>query len=163
MGVGPGVGVSVGVGSGVGDDSGVASGVGVSAGVDVITGIAVGVGDDVPVGVGVGVDDAGAELVVKLQEYSELREVCAAFAACAPVVIVAVYVVLYARPDDGVNVALFPLVLTEPFTELPPPLSLKVSVVNVEPFIVSLNVAVTTVPVPTPLAPLDGLVEVTVM
>ena len=59
--------------------------------------------------------------------------------------------------------ALFPLVLTEPLTELPPPLSLKVSVVKVEPFIVSLNAAVTTVPVPTPEEPLDGLVEVTVI
>ena len=71
--------------------------------------------------------------------------------------------VLYARPDDDVNVALFPLVLTEPFTELPPPLSLKVSVVRVEPFMVSLNVAVTTVLMPTPEEPFDGLVEVTVI
>ena len=71
--------------------------------------------------------------------------------------------VLYARPDDGVNVALFPFVLTEPFTELPPPLSLKVSVVRVEPFMVSLNVAVMAVFIPTPVAPLDGLTEVTVI
>ncbi len=71
--------------------------------------------------------------------------------------------VLYARPDDGVNVALFPLVLTEPFTLLPPPLSLKVSVVRVEPFMVSLNVAVMAVFMPTPVAPLDGLTEVTVI
>lgn len=136
---------------------------GVGLGVEVITGITVGVCFGVAAGVGVGVDDAGAEPVVKLQEYSELREVCAAFAACAPVVIVAVYVVLYARPDDGVNVALFPFVLTEPFTLLPPPLSLKVSVVKVEPFMLSLNVAVMAVLVPTPVVPLDGLVEVTVM
>ena len=70
---------------------------------------------------------------------------------------------LYARPDDGVNVALFPLVLTEPFTLLPPPLSLKVSVVKVEPFMLSLNVAVTTVFVLTLAAPLEGLWEVTVI
>ncbi len=55
-------------------------------GVGVETVVFAGVGD----GTGVGVDDAGAVLVVKLQEYSELREVCAAFAARAPVVIVAV-------------------------------------------------------------------------
>ena len=71
--------------------------------------------------------------------------------------------VLYARPDEGVNVALFPLVLTEPLTELPPPLSLKVSVVKVEPFMLSLNVAVTTLLVPTLEEPFDGLVEVTVI
>ena len=159
VGLGIGVGVSVGVGSGV--EVGASDGVGL--GVEVITGITVGVCFGVAAGIGVGVDDAGAELVVKLQEYSELSEVCAAFAACAPVVIVAVYVVLYARPDDGVNVALFPLVLTEPFTLLPPPLSLKVSVVKVEPFMLSLNVAVTTVFVLTLAAPLEGLWEVTVI
>ena len=59
--------------------------------------------------------------------------------------------------------ALFPLVLTRPLTGSPPPLSLKVSVVRVEPFMVSLNVAVTTVLVPTLEAPLEGLVEVTVI
>lgn len=63
--------------------------------------------------------------------------------------------------DDGVKVALLPFVLTEPAI-LPPPLSLKVSVVRVEPFIYREKVAVTTVLVPTPVAPLDGLVEVTV-
>ncbi len=161
VGLGIGVGVSVGVGSGV--EVGASDGVGL--GVEVITGITVGVGVcfGVAAGIGVGVDDAGAERVVKLQEYSELSDVCAAFAAFAPVVIVAVYVVLYARPDDGVNVALFPFVLTEPFTELPPPFSLKVSVVRVEPFIVSLNEAVTTVFVLTLAAPLEGLWEVTVI
>ncbi len=71
--------------------------------------------------------------------------------------------VLYARPDDGVNVALFPLVLTEPFTEFPPPLSLKVSVVNVEPFMVSLNVAEMAVFTATFVPPLDGVVVLTVM
>ena len=55
-----------------------------------------------------------------------------------------------------------PFVLTEPVTLLPPLLSLKVSVVRVEPFMLSLKVAVTTVFVPTPVAPLEGLVEVTV-
>ncbi len=59
--------------------------------------------------------------------------------------------------------ALFPLVLTEPLTELPPPLSLKVSVVKVEPFMVSLNVAVMAVFMPTLVAPPDGLTEVTVI
>jgi hypothetical protein len=64
--------------------------------------------------------------------------------------------------DDGVKVAFVRFVLTEPVALLPPLLSLKVSVVRVEPFMLSLKVAVTTVFVPTPVAPLDGLVEVTV-
>ena len=68
---------------------------------------------------------------------------------------------MYARPADGVTVALLPFVLTEPATLLPPPESLKVSVVSVEPFMVSLNMAVTTVFVPTFVAPPDGLEEVT--
>jgi hypothetical protein len=78
------------------------------------------------------------------------------------VVIVTVYLVLYANLLEGVNVALLPLVLTEPLTLLPPPLTLKVSVVRVEPFIVSLKVAVTVVFIDIPVAPLDGLVELTV-
>lgn len=60
------------------------------------------------------------------------------------------------------NVALLPFVLTEPAISLPPPLSLKVSVVKVEPFMLSLNVAVISVAVPMLVAPLDGLTEVTV-
>lgn len=86
----------------------------------------------------------------------------AAFAAWAPVVIVAVKVLSYDMEDAGVKVALLPFVLTEPVTSLPPPLSLKVPVVRVEPFMLSLKEAVTAVLVPTPVAPLDGLVEVTV-
>ena len=69
----------------------------------------------------------------------------------------------YARLAEGVNVALLPFVPTEPATSFPPPLNLKVSVVRVEPFMVSLNVAVMTVFVLTLVAPLDGLFEVTVM
>ena len=57
---------------------------------------------------------------------------------------------------------MLPFVPTEPATSFPPPLNLKVSVVNVEPFMLSLNVAVTAVFVPTLVAPLDGLTEVTV-
>jgi len=70
--------------------------------------------------------------------------------------------VLYDVGDDGVKVALLPFVLTEPTILPPPPLSLKVSVVRVEPFIYREKMAVTAVLVPTPVAPLDGLVEVAV-
>lgn len=86
----------------------------------------------------------------------------AAFAACAPVVIVAVYVVLYASGEDGVKVAVAPFVVTEPATAPLSLCSLKVSVVSVEPFIVREKVAETAVFIPTPVAPLDGLIEFTV-
>jgi len=73
-----------------------------------------------------------------------------------------VYVVLCARPDDGANVTVAPFVLTAPLTRLLPSLSVKVSVVTVEPFTNSENVAETVVVTATPAAPSDGLVEVTV-
>ena len=75
----------------------------------------------------------------------------------------AVYVVLYTRLEDGVNMALLPLVLTEPLTLPPPPLSLKVSVVRVEPFMVSVKVAEMAVFTATFVPPLDGVVVLTVM
>lgn len=80
----------------------------------------------------------------------------AAFAAATLVVIVAVNSVLYASLPEGVKVAVVPSVDTEPLTSPSPPLSLKVSVVRVEPFIYMENVA------DTPVAPLDGLVELMV-
>ena len=68
---------------------------------------------------------------------------------------------LYARGDDGVNVVSLATVLTEPATLPPLLLSLKVSVVMLELLMVMLNAAVTTVFVPTPVAPLEGLTLVT--
>ena len=85
----------------------------------------------------------------------------AKFAAFIPVVRVAVYVVLFARLDDGVNVTVAPFVLTEPLTRLLPSLSIKVSVVTVEPFTNIENVAETVVVTATPVAPFEGLVELT--
>ncbi len=69
---------------------------------------------------------------------------------------------LYNKFDDGVKVAVAPPVLTEPPTALPPPLTLKVSVVKVEPLMVSLKVAEMAAFTATPVAPLDGLMEETV-
>ncbi len=86
----------------------------------------------------------------------------AAFAAATLVVIVAVNSVLYASLPEGIKVALVPSVDTEPLTPPSPPLSLKVSVVRVEPFIYMENVADTIESTDTPVAPLDGLVELTV-
>ena len=68
---------------------------------------------------------------------------------------------LYARGDDGVNVDSLATVSTEPATLPPMLLSLKVSVVMPELLMVMLNAAVTTVFVPTPVAPLEGLTRVT--
>ena len=62
--------------------------------------------------------------------------------------------------DDGVKVAFVRFVLTEPVALLQPLLSLKVSGVRVEPSIYVEKVAVTAVFVPTPVAPLEGFVEV---
>jgi hypothetical protein len=80
----------------------------------------------------------------------------------APVVTVAVYVVLAASALVGVNVAIpvDVLYVTAPATGVAPgPLTLNVVVVMVEAFIASLHVAVMTA---TPVAPLTGLVELTV-
>ena len=70
--------------------------------------------------------------------------------------------VLYARLLAGVNVAVAPFVVTEPVTSPLSLRSLKVFGVRVEPFMYIENVAVMAVLVPTPVAPLDGLVEATV-
>jgi len=84
------------------------------------------------------------------------------FAAVIPVVRVAVYVVLFARLDDGINVTIAPFVLTVPLTRLLPSLSVKVSVETVVPFTNIENVAETVVVTATPVASFDGLVEITV-
>ena len=84
------------------------------------------------------------------------------FAAVIPVVRVAVYVVLFARLDDGINVTVAPFVLTVPLTRLLPSPSVKVSAVTVEPFTNIENVAETVVVTVTPATPFDGLVEITI-
>ena len=58
--------------------------------------------------------------------------------------------------------AVAPFVVTTPDTAPPPPLSLKVFVVKVDPFISTEKVADTEVLTATPVAPFDGLVEFTV-
>ena len=58
--------------------------------------------------------------------------------------------------------AVAPFVVTTPDTAPPPPLSLKVLVVKVDPFISTEKVADTEVLTATPVAPFDGLVEFTV-
>ena len=143
--VGDGVGAAVGVG--VAGDAGVAVGVVVTAGV----------GDAAGVGV-----TADALSVVKSQLYADSIVVPAQFAADTLVVTVAVYFVPYERLKDGVNVMVVPFVTTEPLTSPLSSLNLKVSVVAVEPFINRLKVADTAVVTDTPVAPLEGLVEVTV-
>jgi hypothetical protein len=60
---------------------------------------------------------------------------------------------------EGVNVAVAPFVVTTPDTAPPPPLSLKVLVVKVDPFISREKVADTVVLTATPVALFDGLVE----
>ena len=84
------------------------------------------------------------------------------FAAVIPVVRVAVYVALFARLDDGINVTVAPFVLTVPLTRLLPSLSVKVSVLTVDPFTNIENVAETVVVTVTPATPFDGLVEITI-
>ena len=58
--------------------------------------------------------------------------------------------------------AVAPFVVTTPDTSPPPPLSLKVLVFKVDPFISREKVADTVVLTATPVAPFDGLVEITV-
>jgi hypothetical protein len=80
-------------------------------------------------------------------------------------VIVAVYDVLYARDALGVNVAIDVPVLnvTNPeIAALPGPVSVNVDAVIVDEFIGTLNVAVSALATFTPVAPLDGVVVVTV-
>lgn len=62
----------------------------------------------------------------------------------------------------GVKVIVVPFVTTEPLTLPSSPDKVKESVVAVEPFINRLKVADTAVVTDTPVAPLDGLVELTV-
>src|SRR3989339_1225495 len=105
------------------------------------------------------VGGSASPVVVKLQVLSLSSDVPAKFAALAPVVIVAVYVVLGDRLLEGVNMAVAAFVVTTPGTSPPPPLSLKVLVFKVDPFINMEKVADTYVLTATPAAPLAGLVE----
>ena len=159
--MGGGVNVTAGDGLGVGVIAAVGDGVGGVVGVSVGEGkgVATGVGDGDAAGVGV---TAGAFSVVNAQLYADSIVVPAQFAACTLVVTVAVYFVPYERLKDGVKVIAAPFVTTEPLT-LPFSLdNVKESVVTVEPFTYMLNVAETAVVTDTPVAPLDGLVELTV-
>ena len=149
------VGTVVTVGDGVGAAVGV--GVAVDAGVAVGVVVTTGVGD--AAGVGVTID---ALSVVKSQLYADSIVVPAQFAAVTFVVTVAVYFVPYERLRDGVKVIIAPFVTTEPLTSPFSSLNLKVSVVTVEPFTFILKVADAAVVTDTPVAPLDGLVELMV-
>ena len=150
------VGAVVTVGDGVGDD---VVGVCINVAVTVI----LGVGEDVGVGVDAGVGvTAYALSVVKSQLYADSIVVPAQFAACTFVVTVAVYFVPYERAKDGVKVIVAPFVTTEPLT-LPSALDkVKDSVVTVKPFTYILKVADAAVVTDTPVASLDGLVELMV-
>ena len=157
------VGVGIGVGSSVGVAVGVGVGVGVGVAVDagVVVGVVVtaGVGDGDAAGVGVTAD---ALSVVKSQLYADSIVVPAQFAAATLVVTVAVYFVPYERLKDGVKVIVAPFVTSEPLTLPSSPDKVKDSVVTVEPFTDILKVADTAVVTDTPVAPLDGLVELMV-
>jgi hypothetical protein len=73
----------------------------------------------------------------------KLADIAFPAASLAPVEIVAVYWVLPARLTAGVNLAVFPLMLTVPLTGAPPEVvaSVKLAVVNVEFVIASEKVA----------------------
>ena len=80
-------------------------------------------------------------------------------------VTVAVYTVLDARLAAGVNVATEPAAtyVTAPVTPTPPgPVNMKVVASIVAGFIASLKVALSTWLMGTPVAPLTGMVEITV-
>jgi hypothetical protein len=76
---------------------------------------------------------------------------------------VAVYKVLVERTAAGVNVAVFPAYVTVPVTGVAPgPVKVNVAALIVAGFIASLNVAETAVLTATTVAPLAGIVEMTV-
>ena len=81
----------------------------------------------------------------------------------APVVIVAVYTVLYARATAGVKVATVPEYVTAPLTATPPgPVTVKVDALIDAALIASLKVALRTWLMGTLAAPFTGAVAVTV-
>jgi hypothetical protein len=87
------------------------------------------------------------------------------YTSVAPVVIVAVYIVLSARTLEGVKVAVVPAAayVTVPATGVVPgPVNVKVVPLIVAGFIATLKVAVTSVLGHTPLAGLRGVAETTI-
>src|SRR5512146_2445034 len=100
---------------------------------------------------------SAAAVVVKVQVRLAARWFPAT--SVTAVVIVAVYVVPFARGADGVKVAVAPLTETVPVT---PPLTVNDAAVTLAGATASLNVAVIAEPTATPVALFAGLVELTV-
>jgi len=93
----------------------------------------------------------------------KLPDIALPAVSLAPTVIVAVYVVLFARFAVGSKVAVLPEYVTEPATGADPgPVTRNVALLIELGSIASLNVAVTLLLRATLLAPLAGLVETTV-
>jgi hypothetical protein len=102
---------------------------------------------------------SGAGSVVNVHTRSDVRLFPAR--SCTPVVTRAVYVVLYASAPVGLNVAVFPDIVTAPATD-PPVLLRRNDVPLTEATsIASENVAVTFPSTSTPVAPLAGTVVTT--
>jgi hypothetical protein len=103
----------------------------------------------------------GAGAVVKV--HTKLAARGTPVGSFAPVVMVAIYKVLFASPVAGVNVAVVPAKVTAPVTgEAPGPVIVNVAALIVAGFIPSLNVAEIVVLTDTPVAPFTGIVEMTV-
>jgi hypothetical protein len=111
----------------------------------------------------VGLVVSGAAAVVNVQ--MKLLASAVSVRSMAPVVIVAVYTVLDARLAAGVKVATEPAAtyVTAPITATPPgPVTAKVIGLIVAGFIATLKVAVRAWLMGTPVAPLAGMVKMTV-
>jgi len=103
----------------------------------------------------------GAGAVVKV--HTKLAARGTPVGSFAPVVMVAIYKVLFASPVAGANVAVVPAKVTAPVTgEAPGPVIVNVAALIVAGFIPSLNVAEIVVLTDTPVAPFTGIVEMTV-
>ena len=104
---------------------------------------------------------SGRDEVVKV--HTKFAVSGAPVGSCAPIVIVAVNKVLVASPVAGENVAVVPAKVTVPATGVAPgPVNVNVAALIVAGFIASLNVAETVVSTATPVAPITGIVEMTV-
>jgi hypothetical protein len=105
-------------------------------------------------------DTAGGGAVVNV--HTKLAASAAPVGSFAPVVIVAVYKVDVASSAAGVNVAVFPALLTDPVTAVTPgPVSVNDDVLIVVASIGTLNVAEMVVLTATAVAPFDGTVDTT--
>ena len=103
----------------------------------------------------------GVDVVVKV--HAKLVASAAPPASFAPVVIVAVNNVPFARAAVGVNVAVVPANATAPATGVAPgPVTVNVAALMVAAFMASLNVAEIVVLTATDAAPFPGTVETTV-